>query len=76
MNIHKEGHTIIFISILLFTILNVMLWLAGSLPAVRLVVGLLSVFMLAWVVQFFRNPMREVPVNENHVLSGADGNVV
>ncbi len=73
---HKEGHKIIFISLvvlvaslLLIDYLIDLEWLRKSLMLV-----LLGFFLL--ILQFFRNPKRIGQLHDNHVLSPVDGKVV
>ncbi len=73
---HKEGHKIIFISLVLlvaflFTIDHFIIleWLRKGLMLLALVLFLL-------ILQFFRNPKRVSVQNEHHVLSPVDGKVV
>ncbi|MDT0559327.1 phosphatidylserine decarboxylase family protein [Ichthyenterobacterium sp. W332] len=73
---HKEGHKIIFFSVvivvgLLFLIDEFVLtsWLRTSLMLIVLVFFIL-------ILQFFRNPKRSTKINKNHVVSPVDGKVV
>ena len=75
MFIHREGYPTILIS------LGVLLLLCFGVQAIAPVwvfkgVVLLSMVLLGIVLQFFRNPLRNTPVNENHVIAPADGKVV
>ena len=45
-------------------------------PWVRYFFLALSAFILITVLQFFRNPNRKIALNENNILSPADGKVV
>ncbi len=77
MSIHKEGYATIAIVVVFVIIVNILVfkfladyaWLAWLLQ-------LGSVFLLFLVLQFFRNPDRNVVENEYVVLSPADGKVV
>jgi len=77
MSIHKEGYATIAIVVVFVIIVNMLVfkfladyaWLAWLLQ-------LGSVFLLFLVLQFFRNPDRNVVENEYVVLSPADGKVV
>ena len=72
---HKEGYTIIFISLIgmccLFLVLDFIgiPWLIKTLQ-----IGLLIVFIL--ILQFFRNPKRHTRLNDAQVISPVDGKVV
>lgn len=73
---HKEGHKIIFIT-LVFVVASFFLidefadneWLRKG-----LMITILVFFLL--ILQFFRNPKRHTHQDENHVLSPVDGKVV
>jgi phosphatidylserine decarboxylase len=77
MSIHREGFRTIFLVLFVFTVLYGAVWLA--LPDNRLVQNIvlgagLVIFVI--VVQFFRNPARQILLNERHILAPADGKVV
>ena len=73
---HKEGYKIILITLVLV--------IAMSLAAdyfivnnyLRSTIMLLAIVMLVLVLQFFRNPKRNINTNEDHVVSPVDGKVV
>lgn len=73
---HKEGHKIIVITlvvvvglILLTDSFNLAIWLRTTIMVALLVLLLL-------ILQFFRNPKRNIFLNEAHVVSPVDGKVV
>ena len=73
---HKEGHKIIFFSMvfivgLLFLVdeFITIYWLRTGLMVLALVFFIL-------ILQFFRNPKRNTVINDNHALSPVDGKVV
>ncbi|MDE0773791.1 MAG: phosphatidylserine decarboxylase family protein [Ulvibacter sp.] len=73
---HKEGYKIILITLVLV--------IAMSLAAdyfivnnyLRSTIMLLAIVMLVLVLQFFRNPKRNINTSEDHVVSPVDGKVV
>ena len=73
---HKEGYKIILITLVLV--------IAMSLAAdyfivnnyLRSTIMLLTIVMLVLVLQFFRNPKRNINTSEDHVVSPVDGKVV
>lgn len=73
---HKEGYTIIFITLALV--------ITMSLAADYFIVNnylrgaciFLAMVMLVLVLQFFRNPKRNLNTSEDHVVSPVDGKVV
>ena len=73
---HKEGFKIILVT--LFIVIGVsliahyfvdILWLKKG-------IQLLAIVFLIAILQFFRNPKRETPINPNHIISSVDGKVV
>ncbi len=61
--IHKEGFKFIFI----FALVTIILALLNN------VLGLIGLVLTLWCVFFFRDPERVIPVEENIVISPADG---
>ena len=74
LRIHKEGRTILIVAALLLFALNIVL--EQFLPIAFWPVLVLSVAFYVIILQFFRNPVREVQVADNHlVYAPADGRV-
>ena len=72
---HKEGQTIIFVSLIIVGSLFLVMDFIGIPWLVKtLQIGLLIVFIL--ILQFFRNPKRNTQINDAHVVSPVDGKVV
>ena len=72
---HKEGYTIIFISLIGMSCLFLVLDFIGITWLIKtLQIGLLIVFIL--ILQFFRNPKRHTRLNDAQVISPVDGKVV
>jgi len=73
---HREGNTIIIISVCVFTLL---LFTAKRFISIEWlfysVVAVLIVFLLL-ILQFFRNPSRQAPLDPNTITSPVDGKVV
>ncbi|OFW80518.1 MAG: phosphatidylserine decarboxylase [Alphaproteobacteria bacterium RIFCSPLOWO2_01_FULL_40_26] len=61
--IHKEGYKFILIFALLTAILSLM----------SSTLGLIGLVLTLWCVFFFRDPERVIPVEENVIVSPADG---
>jgi phosphatidylserine decarboxylase len=73
---HKEGGKIILIAT---TLTVVFLLLADnfiSLFWLQKAVEITVLFLLIMILQFFRNPKRDVAVNDNHIIAPVDGKVV
>ncbi|MCG8340224.1 MAG: phosphatidylserine decarboxylase family protein [Cytophagales bacterium] len=77
MYIHKEGRNIVLITLILLVIGNfiVIKFFSPRREIPILLIGISSIFYL-WIMYFFRNPDREIQVNEKYVLAPADGKVV
>ena len=77
MTIHREGHTVLFILLIVLFGLN---WLVFSYypqsPVIQNSAILVSVIFYLLILQFFRNPIFEITQNTKHVLAPADGKVV
>ncbi|MDG1269249.1 MAG: phosphatidylserine decarboxylase family protein [Ulvibacter sp.] len=73
---HKEGYKIILITL----VLAIAMSLAADYFIVnnylRSTIMLLAIVMLVLVLQFFRNPKRNIKTSEDHVVSPVDGKVV
>jgi len=76
INIHKEGYRTIMIVAALIAVIIIALKLLDSTIARAPIfyVALLVVFIA--IVQFFRNPSRDIKVDKNAILCPADGKVV
>ncbi len=73
---HKEGGKIILVSTTLTVALLLLtdtfvstLWLQKTIEIVILL-------LLIIILQFFRNPVRKVEINDNHIIAPVDGKVV
>ena len=73
---HKEGSKIIFITLLLVVGVIFLSDAFISIIWLKNIVILLAVFFLVMILQFFRNPKREVDNSDNHILAPVDGKVV
>lgn len=77
MTIHREGHTVLFILLVVLFGLN---WLVFAYypqsPLVQNSAILVSVIFYLLILQFFRNPIFQITPNTKHVLAPADGKVV
>lgn len=74
--IHKEGTSTIILTIIFIVALNSLIYFLGGNEISKWIGYSFSALLLITVLQFFRNPSRKIPFNENHVLSPADGKVV
>jgi phosphatidylserine decarboxylase len=73
---HKEGHLIIVISFILVTTLTLISSVLFTNPIVSKIAGIVSIFILLLILQFFRNPKRVSEINDSLIISPVDGKVV
>ncbi|GAA0747546.1 phosphatidylserine decarboxylase family protein [Gaetbulibacter jejuensis] len=73
---HKEGHKIIFISLVIVVGAVLIIDYFIQLPWLRTSLMLLFVVFLVLILQFFRNPKRNTILNEKQAVSPVDGKVV
>ena len=77
MGVHREGHTILFILLVVLFGLNwLVFYFFPQSPYIQNSAILVSVIFYLLILQFFRNPVFEITSNTNHVLAPADGKVV
>lgn len=73
---HKEGQKIILVSFFLVAATVILVDFYVGLPWLRLTIQAMAIFVLVAILQFFRNPKRNVLKNFDEVLAPADGKVV
>ena len=78
MTIHREGYKSIAIGFLLFGAINfVVFWFfSASLPALCWIIFVAALFLLLFLISFFRIPKRVLTIADNKVIAPADGKVV
>ncbi|MDR0765632.1 MAG: phosphatidylserine decarboxylase family protein [Odoribacteraceae bacterium] len=74
MKIHKAGYPLLAKALVTYACVNTLMFVAlpVAFPHVLVATSLLLLFML----NFFRSPCREIPVDDRVILSAADGRVV
>ena len=73
---HKEGHTIILIFLFAVTADILLLEYILDDGLIKIILQSVSILILLLILQFFRNPVRNTIINENHIISPVDGKVV
>jgi phosphatidylserine decarboxylase len=74
--IHREGYGLIAMSFLFCVLLSGTAYFFDAPTWLQGFVYLLCAVFWILIVQFFRNPKRNTPVNPKHVIAPADGKVV
>ena len=73
---HKEGSKIILVATILFVVAIVLAGEFINLPWLRMGIQLVALFLYLIVLQFFRNPNRNIVANDNQIVAPVDGKVV
>ncbi len=78
MTIHREGYKSIAIGTLVFGAINfaMLYFFSASVPVLCWIIFFATLFLLLFLISFFRIPARKLTVNETAVVSPCDGKVV
>src|SRR5688572_822621 len=73
---HKEGAKIILIATVIIAAWILLADEFISITWLRMIVQSIGLVFLILILQFFRNPKRNTPINDNHIIAPVDGKVV
>jgi phosphatidylserine decarboxylase len=76
LRLHKEGKQTIFWSLIVLFGLNLFVHLVTDIPWIHNGVMILSIIVMLFFMQFFRNPIRNLNMAPNTVIAPADGKVL
>lgn len=76
MTIHREGTATLLLTITFLGIINGLMWWQFDQTLLQKIVLGVSVILFLIVLQFFRNPTVNTPINPKNVIAPADGKVV
>ena len=77
MKIHKEGYPTILVTFLFFASLALIAnWLFPKQTVYHILFYVFLLCFQIFFIRFFRSPNRRVTINENHIISPADGEIV
>lgn len=78
MTIHREGYPSIAISAVLFIIINLLsfAFISAHVPLLAWLIFLVTLFLLLFMISFFRIPNRKLTIDPSAVICPADGKVV
>ena len=65
---HKEGSKIIFITLLLVVGVIFLSDAFITIEWIKAILIVIALFFLVMILQFFRNPKREIDNSDNHIL--------
>jgi phosphatidylserine decarboxylase len=77
IRIHREGKLILRNSFLLLLCLNIfMIQIMGLQKMTMFFIPCISILLYAWIIYFFRDPIRKINQHHAGILSPADGKIV
>ena len=76
MTLHREGFRIIFFTLVILVGLNGLIEYLAPGTLYTATIEVLSLIFFVLIVQFFRNPSRTTPKDDNAIIAPADGKVV
>lgn len=78
MTIHREGYKSIGIAALIFGVINLVSFsfLSAALPWLAGIIFFVTLFLVLFIISFFRIPARALTVSDNQIICPADGKVV
>lgn len=78
MTVHREGYTSITIGAVIFITLNVInfYFVSPELPALGWIIFFATLFLLLFLISFFRIPDRTLTISDGQIIAPADGKVV
>lgn len=76
MKIHKAGYGVILVALMIMSVIIFSLIFLNSHIIVLYSVGTVFFLLLAFIIRFFRSPIRNINFNENQVIASADGTIV
>ncbi len=78
MTIHREGYRSIAIGTIIFVLINIIAvnFLSPLFPLLGWLVFFVTLFLLLFLISFFRIPNRTLTINDGQVIAPADGKVV
>lgn len=76
MRIHREGYTTIVIVLIFLTLINGLAYYFIPIWLFNIIIFVLSFVFFYLILHFFRNPERDITINDKHILAPSDGKLV
>ena len=73
---HKEGFKIILITLFAVIGISLIAHYFVDIPWLKKLIQIVAFLFLIAILQFFRNPKRITPKNDQHIIAPVDGKVV
>lgn len=76
MRIHREGYSTIILTIILGIAINVPVWLISGIEWINIFISIAYLISFIFIIRFFRYPKRGLTINNNLIVSPADGKII
>lgn len=76
MRIHREGYTTIVIVLIFLALINGLAYYFIPIWLFNIIIFVLSFVFFYLILHFFRNPERDITINDKHILAPSDGKLV
>lgn len=76
MKIHREGYATIAIVLIFLSLINSLAYYFNPIWIVNIIISVLSFVFFYLILHFFRNPERDITINDRHILAPSDGKLV
>ena len=76
MKIHREGYATIAIVLIFLSLINSLAYYFNPIWIVNIIISVLSFVFFYLILHFFRNPERDITINDKHILAPSDGKLV
>lgn len=76
MKIHREGYATIAIVLIFLSLINSLAYYFNPIWIINIIISFLSFVFFYLILHFFRNPERDITINDRHILAPSDGKLV
>lgn len=76
MRIHREGYATIAIVLIFLSLINSLAYYFNPISIINIIISVLSFVFFYLILHFFRNPERDIAINDKHILAPSDGKLV
>ena len=76
MKIHREGYPTIGIVLLVISLLNFLTFKFIPFYFINIFISIVSIVFLYLILHFFRDPTRNISINDQHIIAPSDGKLV
>ena len=76
MRIHREGYATIVIVLIFLILINGLAYYFNPIWIINIIFSSLSFLFFYLILHFFRNPERDIAINDKHILAPSDGKLV